>query len=876
MKKAGIWILILGILMSAGPVFGTAGTESLSDIAGLDCERAVRELVSLNIMEGYGDGSFRPKAVLNRAEFSALISRVLGMEQGADALRDQTVFQDVAPSHWAAGYIHAAAGLGIINGYGDGMFGPEDEITLEQACKMVLECMGYGIPAAEKGGYPNGYLVTAAQYGLTRDIGTAGAEPLPRGEAAKLLAQALDVDLIERDYGTDTYSRQTGVTLRTKLCAQLGLERKEGIVTANAYTSLDGSTGMAEGRLAVDGEDYRFGREEMNGLLGYRVTYYAKTNEGGAKALYSVQPVVNQNKTVSFLPEDIAEITADAFSVYQEDGAKTQTYRLDLPVKTVCNGKYMPDAGRDDWQIQNGRIRLLDNDGDGRYELVFVEEVQTYLASGIDAEKGIIHLKTFSAQTPGQFAGKTYIDCRSADTVFRICGQDGAELALSDLAPMQMIGILQTKDQELVTIISGSAPFEGAVDAVHAAEDKAVIDGESYELAKNSQGEPLLELRAGDQGKFWPDVMGRLAAKNISAPGGGYGAEVETVNRDLICSYLLAASSEGVFSPQVQFKLLTNLKDGAREERIFQLADSVLINGEKTAAGDALTVIAEANGGDCHVPMTYALNGKGKIKSLWLYAQTIPMGYMTYQSANRSFDGLYYLDANSITYFVDIRDYETVYAGTAVKLNNSARYQVRIFDPVGEDFSLKKRIFIVYVDLENASGTTLDENAPMLVTDVIRYADEDGELAYMLEGLCGGQTVKLSLDEDLDKKAEKLKAGSFIRFSKNGAGLAKELKILAQMPPAESFRKGIGGSNEQVFGTAAAVERNADHSSCVLTLSYAQNGAEKQAAYEIAGKPVYLYDGGKIRTAETGEVGEQGKIFLHAVNFDVKAVIIIR
>ena len=72
------------------------------------------------------------------------------------------------------------------------------------------------------------------------------------------------------------------------------------------------------------------------------------------------------------------------------------------------------------------------------------------------------------------------------------------------------------------------------------------------------------------------------------------------------------------------------------------------------------------------------------------------------------------------------------------------------------------------------------------------------------------------------------------------------------------------------------MERNADHSSCVLTLSYAQNGAEKQAAYEIAGKPVYLYDGGKIRTAETGEVGEQEKIFLHAVNFDVKAVIIIR
>lgn len=304
------------------------------------------------------------------------------------------------------------------------------------------------------------------------------------------------MDLIERDYGTDTYSRQTGVTLRTKLCAQLGLERKEGIVTANAYTSLNGSTGMAEGRLAVDGEDYRFGREDMNGLLGYRVAYYAKTNEGGAKALYSGPAGCESEQNGQLPAGGHCRNDADAFSVYQEDGAKTQTYRLDLPVKTVCNGKYMLDAGRDDWQIQNGRIRLLDNDGDGRYELVFVEEVQTYLASGIDAEKGIIHLKTFSAQTPGQFARKDLYRLPERGHGFPAsAGRTVRSLRSPIWPPMQMIGILQSKDQELVTIISGSAPFEGTVDAVHAAEDKAVIDGESYELAKNSQGDPLLELR---------------------------------------------------------------------------------------------------------------------------------------------------------------------------------------------------------------------------------------------------------------------------------------------------------------------------------------------------------------------------------------------
>ncbi|MBE5040192.1 S-layer homology domain-containing protein [Ructibacterium gallinarum] len=874
MKKAGIWILIWSIWMSAMPVFGTAG--ALSDVTGTAYEPAVAELVSLNIMEGYEDGTFRPDTGLNRAEFAALIVRILGMEQGAESLAQQTVFQDVAAEYWAAGYIHLAAGMGIINGYGDGSFGPEDAVTLEQACKMVLECMGYGILAAEKGGYPNGYLVTAAQYGLTRGIESTGEEPLSRGDAAVLLVQSLDVDVIEKEYGTDTYSKKAGVTLRTKLCDQLNLEKKEGIVTANAYTGLGESLGMEERRIVIDGENYRTGQENLDGLLGYQVEYYAKDNADGTKSLYSIQPSEKQNRTVSFLPEDIESIEEDAFSVYQEGRSKTQKYTLAEAVQTVYNGKYLPEAGTEDWKIQNGTIRLLDNNGDGRYEIVFVEEIQTLLAGSIDAEKGLIQLKTFSANTTSQFNGKTYIDCQSTDPLVRICDADGNAVAIEDLGAMQMIGVRQSKDQELVTVIAGSAPFDGTVDAVYETEGQVSIDGEIYDLARNEQGAFLLELQPGDQGRFWPDVMGRIAAKNISTSSAGYGAEIETVNQDRLCSYLLAASQEAGFTPLVQFKLLTNLKDGSREERIFQLADSVTLNGEKMDAAEVLAAIADKNNGDYHVPMTYELNGKGKIKSLWLYTQTVPMGYMTYQSANSSFDGLYYRDADSITYFVDVRDYETVYADTAVSLNNGYRYQVRIFDPVEEEFSIQKRIFIVYVDLENAQGTAMDENQPLLVSSIVKYAQEDGTLAYMLEGFCGGQQVELSIAESAEEKAAQLRTGSLIRFSKNAVEKVTAIKILGALPPEEYFRQGVGGSNEQVYGSAVQAERNADHSSCVLTLAYLQNGAEKQASYEIAGAPVYTYDGTDVRLAETGEVGAGEKIFLQVSNFDVEAVIIIR
>ena len=95
------------------------------------------------------------------------------------------------------------------------------------------------------------------------------------------------------------------------------------------------------------------------------------------------------------------------------------------------------------------------------------------------------------------------------------------------------------------------------------------------------------------------------------------------------------------FSPRPRSSLncRTNLKDGTREERIFQLADA-WINGKKTAAGVPWLRDRGANGG---LPRSHDLgvNGKGKLKVIWLYAQIILSGpYDDHQSANRPFDGL--------------------------------------------------------------------------------------------------------------------------------------------------------------------------------------------------------------------------------------------
>ena len=82
------------------------------------------------IMEGYENGSFKPNDKITRAEFTAVVARY-------NSLTDTTsTFEDVS-GHWAAGYIGSVTNKGWINGYPDGTFKPEKDISREEVATMV-------------------------------------------------------------------------------------------------------------------------------------------------------------------------------------------------------------------------------------------------------------------------------------------------------------------------------------------------------------------------------------------------------------------------------------------------------------------------------------------------------------------------------------------------------------------------------------------------------------------------------------------------------------------------------------------------------------------------------------------------------------------
>ena len=113
--------------------------NDFSDVpAGKWYNNAVSTLSNMGVIGGYADGTFRPDAPISRAEF-AKIAVSFTQNTGAAAYN---YFTDVKTTDWFAPYVTAAKDAGLIEGYSDGSFKPENKITRAEACAIVNRTLG--------------------------------------------------------------------------------------------------------------------------------------------------------------------------------------------------------------------------------------------------------------------------------------------------------------------------------------------------------------------------------------------------------------------------------------------------------------------------------------------------------------------------------------------------------------------------------------------------------------------------------------------------------------------------------------------------------------------------------------------------------------
>ncbi len=162
-------------------------SADFSDTHGTSSREAVEYLLNNGIVEGFSDGTFRPDKDITRAEFLKIALKT-SEDYGDDScIWEGKTFSDVHPDDWFYNVVCDASNNGIIMGYADGTFRPHEQINVRDAAKIVSEVQGLSIPASKQGEWFEGYIGALQRERVMPGSITDTADLLTRGEMSEMV-----------------------------------------------------------------------------------------------------------------------------------------------------------------------------------------------------------------------------------------------------------------------------------------------------------------------------------------------------------------------------------------------------------------------------------------------------------------------------------------------------------------------------------------------------------------------------------------------------------------------------------------------------------------------------------------------------------------
>ena len=392
---------ILALVLAFACAFTMFAGAAFTDQADIKVDSDVVDtLVSLGVINGYTDGSFKPNDTVTRAEMAKMIYVLRTGNSDASAYNnDKTTFTDVN-GHWAAGYIKYCQSLGIIAGVSATQFKPDANVTAQEAAKMLLVTLGYDANKAGLVGinWASKTNALADENGLLDDVNTSFTGPCPRQYAAQLIYNAIDTPtVVWRD---DAYTNVTLLGDDNKTVGEkfMNLKKTTAVLEDVSKTSgketfeltLDKST-VDENKTTDDKGKalYNFTdvKKDYSDLKYQMVTVLYKNNDKSkVYGVYATKDNTQQTGILKDLKMDGVKVKLDGTKY---DLAKTTTvyvngYKINDDIKTFV-AKYGDDSStkyQDAAYMQPTEVKLLATDGSTDYSIL---NVKTFAVAQVTA-----------------------------------------------------------------------------------------------------------------------------------------------------------------------------------------------------------------------------------------------------------------------------------------------------------------------------------------------------------------------------------------------------------------------------------------------------------------------------------------------------------
>lgn len=770
----------------------------------------------------YGEKEFaKGEDLPTKEKFSTYLARLMGMEniKMTDLARE---YNDINPSIYE-GFAGLMRFYDLIRPDNNGNFGAYDNITYKDACRALCIAMGYKAQSEEKG-----VMNCALALGLSKGITLNEDRYIDYNSLTILLYNALEADVIIQDSDGDfTISRSGGMVKNA-----MKLTEKKGIVDKTSKSGLYGEDTVADDEISIDGMIYTVNKADVSDLLGKKVRFFVK-EDGSEQTVIYICDVNKYNNIVTLDAASVSGYDGNIYTYWNDNNAE-KTEKLESDKCLIYNGRVTGSYTAADMCPADGSVELIDNDNNGKYDVVKIISYETFTVKSIDYEKGVIYdkyeNKSVKINTKGDL---TVFSQQSTISFDSINENDVLTVALSMDGDMAVI--YRSNDVYTGQVCEVSRELNGRGDSitrlvmyddVHGSEVKRVF--ESVPGYKGTDG-----IVSGTYQTVYFDAFGRAAAlcKNMNGwytgylLGVNYDSGTDEANIKLYVQendVTVFTISSGIVVDNSRIKNMKALKDILKPYELSLVRckmNNGLLTGIETlgnSAENGLRLIASGSG-------EYRAPGQTIGNIVGIDSNTEVLCRYTTSA---------YSDSSGST------DYKFLHTRATDYLLNNKIYTFKAYS-VSDDILTADIILFESRAVKNPNNVLFGT-----VESVKRVLDENGEIIQVVSCVNANGKLSLKVNDDVDLNNLKgydnstglsLSDGDTIKWNLTNEGYAIDITILfkfddkkllsASNPNTDNFNTSVRlfyGSIDRKEGSVVRIN-NGQGTSEVYNLSEMKN-----------------------------------------------------
>jgi len=712
-------------------------------------------------------------------------------------------------------------------------------ITMEKALKYAVRTLGYGERAELAGGDDASYLNVASELKLTKNVDVNSGLTLNIDDTAAIFYEMLEVEPMtsymknEKEYGYRIEKDETLLSLNRDI------HKITGIMTGNEYTSIYEADGMRKGHISIDNVEYILQSGVKQDFLGENIYAYVYAPKNDDAQIMYIASREKKNKILSVESGDILYVEKDFSAInYLINDEKEERAKLSPVLKVIYNGKYYSDYTVEDLTPEIGDLKLIDNDTDGKFDIIFVNSYETVSVEYLDKTNKKIFNKF-------KYEGCTDVLNLSPDdkeiTYSIIKGNE--EIDFSDLKNDDILTVAKSKEdeKEIIKIFVSDEKLTGIFSGFDYTEEEININGTSYPFTSGFMkftADKGIVPEPGNEYSFYIDYFGNVVKLN-SFEVSDYEV-IYKLYEDDEKYYIVYMGTDGEWTSAPMRKNVKLDNETSTPKAVYELLKD---EGIKIVKIDT--------------------NSEGEIKSLSLpvessvylenkFTKTKEAKY-TYRTISKSFSNTYYLTDNAKMLIipekvVNKEDIELKSASSYFKGDKD--YKISAFDI--DEFGFTD--FVSVVEDQNAIATRVNTKL-IVVTDKTQICNQDGEVEDVLVSNVGN--LKMYLAATGATGYDAVSVGDIVNVAVNNKGkidyITKicSLKNFANMDASNYYQANlvVAGVVESVDAQTPRIKIN-----CGKSASFKFNSSFAVQKYDIKRN--------KCETVTIAEVAPKDRIVL--------------